>query len=101
MVTPGVPLEFATAVSVLGYARGVMVRSYEGRPTKIEGNEDHPASLGATDAVTQAMILGLYDPFRAQAVKNLGIESSWDRFIDHPKMGAASKLAYIKANNGK
>src|SRR4051794_34194592 len=59
---PGKSLYFATAIHWGGYARGVLVESHEGRPTKIEGNPDHPASLGATDAVTQAALLNLYDP---------------------------------------
>ncbi|HTW95261.1 MAG TPA: TAT-variant-translocated molybdopterin oxidoreductase, partial [Tepidisphaeraceae bacterium] len=100
MVTPGVPLLFATAMPFRGYARGVMVKSYEGRPTKIDGNPAHPASLGATDSITQAMVLSLYDPFRAQAVKNYGIESAWNRFIDEPQTGAADILAAMQASGG-
>src|SRR5436305_1157919 len=44
-ITPGVPLFFATAATLAGYGTGVLVRSSEGRPTQIEGNPDHPASL--------------------------------------------------------
>src|ERR1700736_1924375 len=62
----GKPLFFATAMPFAGDAIGVLVESHEGRPTKIEGNPDHPASLGATDAITQASILNLYDPDRAR-----------------------------------
>src|SRR5690606_2465575 len=47
-------------------------------PTKIEGNPQHPASLGATDAITQAQILSLYDPDRSQAVRHGGRISSWN-----------------------
>ena len=50
-LVPGRPLFFATAASHDGYARGLLVESHEGRPTKVEGNPDHPASLGATDVV--------------------------------------------------
>ena len=51
-----------------GFAIGVLVESQMGRPIKIEGNPDHPASLGATDAFAQAAILSLYDPDRSQVV---------------------------------
>ncbi len=66
----GLPLYFASAMPLGGFGKGVLVASYEGRPTKIEGNVDHPASLGATDAYMQAATLTLYDPDRAQAVTN-------------------------------
>src|SRR5262249_11901407 len=48
-VVPGRPLFFASALGHDGYARGVLVESHEGRPTKVEGNPDHPVSSGATD----------------------------------------------------
>jgi MoCo/4Fe-4S cofactor protein with predicted Tat translocation signal len=80
-IVPGRALYFATAVTEGGYAKGVLVESHEGRPTKIEGNPDHPASLGATDAVTQAAILELYDPDRSQTVKQLGEIRSWGAFV--------------------
>ncbi|WP_395747393.1 TAT-variant-translocated molybdopterin oxidoreductase [Prosthecobacter sp.] len=63
---PGEPLFFASTEVLSGYARGVLVESHEGRPTKIEGNPGHPASLGATDALMQAAVLQLYDPDRSQ-----------------------------------
>ncbi len=52
----GKPLFFATAATLRGYAQGILVESHEGRPTKIEGNPDHPASLGATDVFGQASV---------------------------------------------
>src|SRR6185369_9850603 len=57
------------------------VESHEGRPTKIEGNPSHPASLGATNALTQAAIHTLYDPDRARAITNAGAASTWDEFL--------------------
>src|SRR5262245_44888858 len=45
-VTPGVPTFYATAAPLRGYGDGVLLRSHEGRPIKVEGNPDHPSSLG-------------------------------------------------------
>ncbi|MDQ6911287.1 MAG: 4Fe-4S dicluster domain-containing protein [Verrucomicrobiota bacterium] len=77
-IIPGKPLFYATALTLSGYARGVLVESHEGRPTKIEGNPQHPASLGATDVFMQAELLALYDPERSQAVMHEGQISTWD-----------------------
>src|SRR6202167_799072 len=74
---PGKPLFYATSMSVAGIATGVLVESHLGRPTKIEGNPEDPASLGATDAAMQASILTLYDPDRSQTVTYDGNISGW------------------------
>jgi MoCo/4Fe-4S cofactor protein with predicted Tat translocation signal len=78
---PGRPLYFATALALGGVGAGVLVESHMGRPTKIEGNPDHPSSLGGSDAMMQAAILGLYDPDRAQVVRHLGEISTWSAFL--------------------
>ena len=77
----GKPMFFATAFPMSGVGTGVLVESHEGRPTKIEGNPNHPASLGATDAFAQASILTLYDPDRSQVVSNAGRISTWNAFL--------------------
>ena len=69
---PGKPLFFATAMPMNGAGVGLLVESHEGRPTKVEGNPDHPSSRGATDLFAQASILGLYDPDRSRNITNLG-----------------------------
>ncbi|MGA8762918.1 MAG: TAT-variant-translocated molybdopterin oxidoreductase [Candidatus Sulfotelmatobacter sp.] len=80
-VVPGRPQFYATAVTLGGYASPVLVESHLGRPTKIEGNNQHPASLGGTDIFAQASILGLYDPDRSQSVASMGEERSWTSFL--------------------
>lgn len=62
----GVPQFYATAMPTRGTALPLLVKSHDGRPTKIEGNPDHPDSNGGTDTFAQASILSLYDPDRAK-----------------------------------
>src|SRR5215212_12173451 len=71
-LVPGKPLFYATAMPFAGSGAGLLVESHEGRPTKIEGNPEHPSSRGATDLFAQASILGLYDPDRSHNITNLG-----------------------------
>jgi MoCo/4Fe-4S cofactor protein with predicted Tat translocation signal len=80
-VIPGRPMYYASAITLGGYANPVLVESHLGRPTKIEGNDQHPASLGGTDIFTQASILGLYDPDRSQSVVSMGDQRSWSAFL--------------------
>jgi len=79
-IVPGRPLFYASAIPFSGVALPVLVESHMGRPTKIEGNPEHPASLGATDTLTQAAILDLYDPDRAKTVTYRGEVQGWGGF---------------------
>nr|MBA3651261.1 TAT-variant-translocated molybdopterin oxidoreductase [Chthoniobacterales bacterium] len=81
-VIPSKPLHFATATSFAGYGQGIVVTSHEGRPTKIEGNPGHPASLGATSIWAQADVLDLYDPDRAKSLTNGDSISTWGIFLE-------------------
>ena len=81
-VIPGRPLFFATAFTLGGYASPILVESHLYRPTKIEGNEQHPASLGGTDVFAQASILGMYDPDRSQTIAHLGDVQTWGSFLE-------------------
>ena len=78
---PGRPLFFATAMTLGGVATGLLVESHQGRPTKAEGNPDHPGSLGATDLYAQASLLTLYDPDRSRSIVELGEIRPWNAFI--------------------
>jgi MoCo/4Fe-4S cofactor protein with predicted Tat translocation signal len=84
-VIPGRPMFYATAFTLSGYGNPLLVESHLGRPTKIEGNSLHPASLGGTDIFAQASILGMYDPDRAQATTHLGDVDSWAAFVNDLK----------------
>jgi molybdopterin-containing oxidoreductase family iron-sulfur binding subunit len=77
---PGQPYFYATAMPFGGTVTGLLVETHDGRPTKIEGNPDHPNSLGAATALAQASILSLYDPDRARQVTHEGRPSSWEAF---------------------
>ncbi|GAB6968188.1 TAT-variant-translocated molybdopterin oxidoreductase [Komagataeibacter kakiaceti JCM 25156] len=76
-VVPGVPNIYATAHVRDGYAEGILVTHQMGRPIKIEGNPAHPASLGGTDAMAQALIHDFYDPDRAGGPLHQGMPTSW------------------------
>jgi molybdopterin-containing oxidoreductase family iron-sulfur binding subunit len=78
---PGKPLFFATAVSLGGVATGLLAKSFDGRPIKVEGNPDHPGSLGATDILAQASLMDMYDPDRSQEVSFRGTPKTWENFM--------------------
>jgi molybdopterin-containing oxidoreductase family iron-sulfur binding subunit len=94
---PGKPQYFATCTTLGGYATGVLVESHLGRPTKIEGNPEHPASLGATSVFDQATILSLYDPDRSQTVMKGGRISTWSEFLTT----MTAELADLRARQGR
>ncbi len=81
-ILPGKANFFATAMTVGGVATGLLAKSYEGRPVKVEGNTDHPGSRGATDILAQASVLGMYDPDRSQSVLFRGGAKSWPNFMN-------------------
>ncbi len=97
-VTPGVPDHFATAMAIDGRAVGLIVESHEGRPTKIEGNPAHPASLGAAGVFEQAAVLQLYDPSRAGALRMRGRDASWESFcaaFSQPRTDGGEGLRFL------
>jgi molybdopterin-containing oxidoreductase family iron-sulfur binding subunit len=80
-MTPGVPLFFATAAPLAGYGTGILVRSHEGRPIKIEGNPSHPSSLGGVGIFAQASVLDLYDPDRSRGPMLRGVPTAYELSI--------------------
>src|SRR4026209_996122 len=114
---PGKSLFFATAAPLFGAATPVLVRANEGRPTKIEGNPDHPNNQpvdfpaedpyrdsrgsSATDIFSQASILSLYDPDRSQTITYREDIRTWTAFVgqmrstldeQRPKQGAGIRF---------
>jgi MoCo/4Fe-4S cofactor protein with predicted Tat translocation signal len=89
-IVPGRNRYYASAVTLDGYATGVLVAHQMARPIKVEGNPDHPASLGAASAIMQASILQLYDPRRAQTIVGNGQIATWEAFVStlHERRGA-------------
>jgi len=88
---PGRPLFFATAMALGGVATGLLVESHEGRPTKVEGNPQHPDSLGAVDVFAQASVLTLYDPDRSKTLTNLGEIRPWAAFLGTVRAALAAQ----------
>src|ERR671926_305714 len=80
-IVPGKALYYATAMPWTGGCEPLLVRSNMGRPTKVEGNDLHPASLGAADVFAQASILGLYDPDRSETIVNRGEMRTYTGFL--------------------
>ena len=96
-VTPGRPKYYASAIPFAGRAQGVIVESHLGRPTKIEGNPAHPASLGATSVHSQAAVLDLYDPDRAKVIMHGGEQRSWEDF----RFALTEVLGPIQSRSGE
>lgn len=77
---PGRPTTYATTISRHGYALGVLAQCYGGRPVKLEGHPEHPSSLGALDALGQALLHELYDPARVSSSR-AAQPSTWTTFL--------------------
>ncbi len=71
-IIPALPNYYATAQVLDGYATGTVVKHFMGRPVKVDGNPNHPSSLGASDVFAQAQVLDFYDPDRAAQVTKQG-----------------------------
>src|SRR5882724_7620289 len=119
--TPGRGLWFATAFSLGGIATPLLARSNEGRPTKLEGNPDHPNNnrwrafstafsndapspddrpYAATDIFSQASILTLYDPDRSQTPLYRGETRPWSQFVAEIRGAIDKEGDGIKAKKG-
>lgn len=92
----GKPLFYATAMPLGAYGTGLLAESHEGRPTKIEGNPQHPSSLGGTDVFNQGSVLTMYDPDRSQGNTHLGESQTWPQVLS----GLRNSIQAEKAKGG-
>jgi len=92
-IIPGRPLFFATAMPQGGVGMPLLAENHMGRPTKLEGNPEHPASLGATDVLAQASVLTLYDPDRSHNVVSRGEVKTWTDLLADVNAAVASERA--------
>jgi MoCo/4Fe-4S cofactor protein with predicted Tat translocation signal len=76
----GKSMFFATAHPMPVGATPLLVKSNEFRPTKVEGNPEHPYNTGSSDVFSQGSLLDLYDPDRSQRILNRGEGRSWVEF---------------------
>ncbi|MEO1164633.1 MAG: TAT-variant-translocated molybdopterin oxidoreductase, partial [Chloroflexota bacterium] len=77
---PGRPQQYASSMVMGGYATGVLIETHTGRPTRVDGNPNHPASLGASNSMILASIFELYNPDRSVTIRNEGEESDMEAF---------------------
>lgn len=101
-IVAGIPLHYASTYPFMDSAIGVLITTNEGRPTKIEGNSDHPGSKGATNLQMQAAILDLYDVDRSRTPRYNGEEGieekSWSEFkeyFDEHLSDSSKRIAFI------
>jgi molybdopterin-containing oxidoreductase family iron-sulfur binding subunit len=96
-IIPGIPVYFASTAVLGGYGTGILIETHEGRPTRIEGNVNHPASLGSSDLFLQASILELYNPERSVYFK----ENQQIRTVDEFEAAMAGLVEQLKSTNGQ
>lgn len=95
--TPGVASWFASVCGGCSASCGTLVKVRDGRPTKLEGNPDHPLSSGGLCALAHGMVFGLYDPERLRQPLIGSQPATWEQ-IDQE---ITQKLAGIKQSGGK
>ena len=91
-VIPGKSFNIATSAPRSRGSLGLLVRSSEGRPTKIEGLPNHPANNGSTDSMAQADLLDLYNPYRQKSVKIDGKEADFSEGMNSDYRMSSRKL---------
>ena len=105
---PGKPKHYTTVMDLGAVGYALTVKSFDGRPIKVEGNANQPHSKGATTVFAQASVLEMYDPDRSQGVAQYGggsrAESDWKAFeaegrklFDAAKSAGGAALRFLSA----
>ena len=76
-LTPGAASWYATTCGGCSAGCGVLARSRDGRPVKLEGNPDHPLNGRGLCAIGQAQTRGLYDSTRLRGPRMAGKDCDW------------------------
>ncbi len=107
-VTIGNPTYYASTCTGCQYACGILIKTLEGRPIKVDGNPDHPVSKGKICAIGQASVMNLYDPERlknpSERINNTGgNDITWaaadDKIITQLKSAASSGKEIVIVTN--
>ena len=76
-INPSIPNYYASTYASGGDYASIVVKTREGRPIKIDGNELSPISKGGTNAIVEASVLSLYDKQRLAGPYINGEKSDW------------------------
>lgn len=77
-VRPGEANHYASICTACSNNCGILIKTREGRPVKIDGNPEHPVNKGKICAIGQAAILNLYDPDRIKEPYYKNFETGWN-----------------------
>jgi len=98
---PGESRYYATSMDLGGFAVGLRVKSYDGRPIKVEGNPNHPDSLGAAGVLQQASVLELYDPDRSRTAIRYAGGQGTPASLDDFRAAAKEVVAALRGSQGR
>jgi Fe-S-cluster-containing dehydrogenase component len=92
-VVPGVADYYASTFQKGELAYPVLVKTREGRPIYVDGNDEHPRYRGKTSLHAIADVLGLYDPDRLHGPFLDGRPTTWAEALDRLAQGLKSASA--------
>ena len=94
-IVPGVPNYYASTFVDGGDYCAIVIKTRDGRPIKVEGNEMSSITKGGTSARVQASVLNLYDKARIRHPYANQAEGTFDAIDKVVKDGMGAKTAYL------